>query len=57
MLSFRKATLPMQSFSIETGKVKLTVASASGKEAVIAYLPEKSFFGEGALAGQPLRIA
>ena len=44
-------------FYIQTGKVKLTVVSASGKEAVIAYLPEKSFFGEGALAGQPLRIA
>jgi CRP-like cAMP-binding protein len=44
-------------FYIQTGKVKLTVVSASGKEAVIAYLPEKSFFGEGSLAGQPLRIS
>jgi CRP-like cAMP-binding protein len=31
--------------------------STSGKEVVIAYLPEKSFFGEGALAAQPLRIS
>ncbi len=44
-------------FYIQSGKVKLTVVSTSGKEAVIAYLPEKSFFGEGALAGQPLRIS
>jgi len=44
-------------FYIQTGKVKLTVVSTSGKEAVIAYLPEKSFFGEGALAGQALRIS
>jgi CRP/FNR family cyclic AMP-dependent transcriptional regulator len=44
-------------FYIQSGKVKLTVVSTSGKEAVIAYLPEKSFFGEGALAGQSLRIS
>jgi CRP-like cAMP-binding protein len=44
-------------FYIRSGKVKLTVVSTRGKEAVIAYLPEKSFFGEGALAGQPLRIS
>ncbi len=44
-------------FYIQSGKVKLTVVSTSGKEAVIAYLPEKSFFGEGSLAGQPLRIS
>ncbi len=44
-------------FYIQTGKVKLTVVSTSGKEAIIAHLSEKSFFGEGALAGQPLRIS
>ena len=44
-------------FYIQSGQVKLTVVSTSGKEAVIAYLPEKSFFGEGALAGQPLRMS
>jgi CRP/FNR family transcriptional regulator, cyclic AMP receptor protein len=37
--------------------VKLTVVSKSGKEAVVAILPEASFFGEGCLAGQPLRMA
>ena len=44
-------------FYIQSGKVKLTVVSKSGKEAVVAILPEDSFFGEGCLAGQPLRMA
>ena len=44
-------------FFIESGKVKLTVVSKSGKEAVIAHLTDSSFFGEGCLAGQPLRIS
>lgn len=44
-------------FYVQSGKVKLTVVSKSGKEAVIAHLPESSFFGEGCLAGQPLRMA
>jgi CRP/FNR family cyclic AMP-dependent transcriptional regulator len=44
-------------FYIQIGKVKLTAVSSSGKEAVIAILPEASFFGEGCLAGQPLRMA
>jgi len=44
-------------FYIETGKIKLTVVSKRGKEAVVAILPEASFFGEGSLAGQPLRMS
>lgn len=44
-------------FYVQSGKVKLTVVSKSGKEAVVAILPESSFFGEGCLAGQPLRMA
>lgn len=44
-------------FYIQRGKMKLTVVSKSGKEAVVAILPEASFFGEGCLAGQPLRMA
>jgi CRP-like cAMP-binding protein len=44
-------------FYIQSGKVKLTVVSKRGKEAVVAILPEGSFFGEGSLAGRPLRIA
>jgi len=44
-------------FFIESGKVKLTVVSARGKEAVIGVLERGSFFGEGCLAGQPLRTS
>jgi CRP/FNR family transcriptional regulator, cyclic AMP receptor protein len=44
-------------FYIQSGQVKLTVVSARGKEAVIAILGAQAFFGEGCLAGQPLRIA
>lgn len=44
-------------FYIESGKVKVTVVSKGGKEAVVAILPAGSFFGEGCLAGQPLRMA
>jgi CRP/FNR family cyclic AMP-dependent transcriptional regulator len=44
-------------FYVDSGKVKLTVVSTSGKEAVIGILPEGSFFGEGCLAGQPVRMA
>jgi CRP/FNR family transcriptional regulator, cyclic AMP receptor protein len=44
-------------FYIESGKAKLTVVSKRGKEAVVAILPEGSFFGEGCLAGQPLRMS
>jgi CRP/FNR family cyclic AMP-dependent transcriptional regulator len=42
-------------FYIQKGKVKLTVVSKSGKEATIGILNEGDFFGEGCLAGQPLR--
>jgi CRP-like cAMP-binding protein len=44
-------------FYIQSGKVKLTVVSKRGKEAVVAILPEHSFFGEGCLAGQPVRMS
>ena len=44
-------------FYIQSGKVKLTVVSHDGKEATIGILGEKNFFGEGCLAGQPLRMA
>jgi CRP-like cAMP-binding protein len=43
-------------FYIREGKIKLTVLSNGGKEAVIALLGVDDFFGEGCLAGQPLRI-
>jgi CRP-like cAMP-binding protein len=44
-------------FYIQDGQVKLSVVSARGKEAVIAMLKPQAFFGEGCLAGQPLRMA
>jgi CRP/FNR family cyclic AMP-dependent transcriptional regulator len=44
-------------FYIQDGQVKLTVVSAQGKEAVIALLEARAFFGEGCLAGQPRRMA
>jgi CRP/FNR family cyclic AMP-dependent transcriptional regulator len=44
-------------FYIRRGKVKRTVASEQGKEAIVAILGGDEFFGEGCLAGQPLRIS
>jgi CRP/FNR family transcriptional regulator, cyclic AMP receptor protein len=44
-------------FYLETGEVKLTVVSAGGKSAVIAILGPGTFFGEGCLAGQTLRMS
>ena len=44
-------------FYIQQGKVKLTVVSEQGKEAVVAILGPGDFFGEGCLNGHPLRIA
>jgi CRP/FNR family transcriptional regulator, cyclic AMP receptor protein len=43
-------------FYIHQGKVRLTVVSEIGKEATIGILNEGDFFGEGCLAGQPLRL-
>jgi CRP/FNR family transcriptional regulator, cyclic AMP receptor protein len=44
-------------FYLQRGKVKLTVVSEQGKEAVVAMLGTNDFFGEGCLAGQAQRIA
>ena len=43
-------------FYIQQGKVRLTVVSQIGKEATLGILSEGDFFGEGGLAGQPLRM-
>ena len=43
-------------FYIQEGKVRLTVVSEIGKEATLGILTEGAFFGEGGLAGQPLRM-
>ena len=44
-------------FYIQSGKVRKTVVSEQGKEAVIAILGIGDFFGEGCLTGEPLRLA
>jgi CRP/FNR family transcriptional regulator, cyclic AMP receptor protein len=44
-------------FYIRKGKVKLSVVSQHGKEAIVATLNAGEFLGEGCLAGQPLRMA
>ncbi len=44
-------------FYLQNGKVKVTTLSSHGKEAVVAILGAGDFFGEGCLAGQPLRIS
>jgi CRP-like cAMP-binding protein len=44
-------------FFLGRGKVKLAVSSFEGKEAIVATLDSGEFFGEGCLAGQPLRTA
>jgi CRP/FNR family cyclic AMP-dependent transcriptional regulator len=42
---------------IQKGTIKLSVVSKTGREAVVAMLKPGDFVGEGALAGQPVRIA
>ncbi|MBC7585312.1 MULTISPECIES: Crp/Fnr family transcriptional regulator [unclassified Tardiphaga] len=44
-------------FFIQKGRIKLTVLSEQGKEAVVGILEAGQFFGEGCLTGHPLRIA
>src|SRR5690349_12303224 len=42
---------------LERGRVKLSVLSSTGKEAVVAVLEPGEFFGEGCLTDQPLRMS
>ena len=44
-------------FYIHKGKVKVTVTSERGKEAIVAIRGPDEFCGEGALTGKPLRLA
>ena len=44
-------------FFIQSGKVKISVISLGGKEAVLSVLGPPNFFGEGALVGQTLRLS
>jgi CRP-like cAMP-binding protein len=56
-LIFSQGDVANAMFYIQKGKVKLTVVSDRGKEAVIGILGPAMFFGEGCIAGQPLRMA
>jgi CRP-like cAMP-binding protein len=56
-LVFSQGDVADEVFYIESGKVKLSVVSKRGKAAVVAIMPEASFFGENCLAGQPLRMS
>ena len=53
---FSQGTQANSVFYIQDGGVKLSVLSAAGKEAVVAMLGPRDFFGEGCLAGQALRM-
>jgi CRP/FNR family transcriptional regulator, cyclic AMP receptor protein len=44
-------------FYLQSGTVKLGVTSSTGKDAIVAFLRPGDFFGEGSIAGQPLRVS
>jgi CRP/FNR family transcriptional regulator, cyclic AMP receptor protein len=54
---FAQGELADAVFYIKKGKVKVTVVSKQGKEAVVAILGADEFLGEGCLIGQPKRLA
>jgi CRP/FNR family transcriptional regulator, cyclic AMP receptor protein len=54
---FREGDAADSLFLLLRGKVKLSVTSQQGKEAIIAVLDNNHFFGEGCLAGQSLRMS
>jgi len=54
---FRQGQPADSLFYLRRGKVKLTVISPQGKEAIIAIIDAGEFFGEGCLSGQPVRTA
>jgi CRP/FNR family transcriptional regulator, cyclic AMP receptor protein len=54
---FRQGQPADSLFYLRQGKVKLAVISQQGKEAIVAVLGAGEFFGEGCLAGQPLRMS
>jgi len=53
---FSQGDLAKNVLYIQKGGVRLSVVNETGKEAVVAILGPGDFFGEGCLAGQPLRI-
>ncbi len=54
---FRQGDSADSIFYLHRGRVKLTVTSQQGKEAIVAILGTGEFFGEGCLAGQSLRVS
>ncbi|HYR83517.1 MAG TPA: cyclic nucleotide-binding domain-containing protein [Terriglobia bacterium] len=44
-------------YFLQTGKVKVSVVSSAGKEAILAMVGPHGFFGEGSLVGQSLRMS
>jgi CRP-like cAMP-binding protein len=54
---YRQGAPASRVFYIQTGRVKLSVVSSNGREAVVAVLGPEEFFGEDALTGAPLRLA
>ena len=44
-------------YFIQSGRIKITVVSGAGKEAVLAMMGPHDFFGEGSLVGQSLRVS
>lgn len=54
---FSQGDEPDAMFYIRAGRIKLTVLSKEGKEAVVAILEQGEFLGEACLAGQPVQLA
>jgi CRP/FNR family transcriptional regulator, cyclic AMP receptor protein len=54
---FRQGDPADSIYYLQRGKVKLSVTSQQGKEAIVAILGSGEFFGEGCLAGQILRVS
>ena len=54
---FAQGDLADSVWFLQHGEVKLAVTSQQGKEAIVSILGDNEFFGEGCLAGQPLRIS
>jgi CRP/FNR family transcriptional regulator, cyclic AMP receptor protein len=54
--TFRQGDVAEHVWYFQAGRIKLSIQSKSGKEAVVAMLGPGDYFGEGCLAGQPLRM-
>jgi CRP/FNR family transcriptional regulator, cyclic AMP receptor protein len=54
---FRQGDTADAVFYVKKGKIKVTVVSAHGKEAIVAILGADEFLGEGCLIGQPKRLS